>query len=211
MASRLLVETLARVDQHADESASCAPLQAVDHGAVEPPRGAKMPGVSTKISCATPFTAMPRMSARVVCTLCETIVTLEPTSVLSRVDLPALGAPIRATKPQRVLSIGRSCVRHQACRPRHRHAPTWRRRRTVRRRVWMSQCPPPADGRATRRQRGIRDRGAGLCAPFRGRPGSASRGACAHSCSMVLGSRNGRSGLSMRSFQNRSTKVSAAL
>ena len=49
---------------------------------------------------------MPRISARVVCTLCETIVTLEPTSALSKVDLPALGAPISATKPQRVLSIG---------------------------------------------------------------------------------------------------------
>src|SRR5690242_15275704 len=45
---------------------------------------------------------MPRISARVVCTLCETMVTLEPTSALSNVDLPALGAPIRAMKPQRV-------------------------------------------------------------------------------------------------------------
>ena len=46
--------------------------------------------------------AMPRTSMRVVCTLCETIETLEPTSALIRVDLPALGAPISATKPQRV-------------------------------------------------------------------------------------------------------------
>ena len=45
---------------------------------------------------------MPRISARVVCTLRETIVTFEPTSGLTRVDLPALGAPISATKPQRV-------------------------------------------------------------------------------------------------------------
>src|SRR5262249_32222573 len=30
------------------------------------------------------------------------MVTLEPTSALSSVDLPALGAPIRAMKPQRV-------------------------------------------------------------------------------------------------------------
>ena len=42
------------------------------------------------------------MSARVVCTLCETIVTLVPTSALISVDLPTLGAPISATKPQRV-------------------------------------------------------------------------------------------------------------
>src|SRR3979411_486827 len=45
---------------------------------------------------------MPRISARVVCTLRETIVTLEPTRALTRVDLPTLGAPISATKPQRV-------------------------------------------------------------------------------------------------------------
>src|SRR5262249_34661884 len=45
---------------------------------------------------------MPRISARVVCTLRETMVTLEPTSALTRVDLPTLGAPISATKPQRV-------------------------------------------------------------------------------------------------------------
>src|ERR1700748_3856918 len=43
---------------------------------------------------------MPRISARVVCTLRETIVTLEPTSALTSVDLPTFGAPIRATKPQ---------------------------------------------------------------------------------------------------------------
>src|ERR1041384_4591631 len=45
--------------------------------------------------------AMPRTSARVVCTLRLTIETFEPTSAFVRVDLPALGAPISATKPQR--------------------------------------------------------------------------------------------------------------
>src|SRR5688572_11080097 len=49
---------------------------------------------------------MPRTSARVVCTLCETIAILDPTSAFSSVDLPALGAPIRATKPQCGLSTG---------------------------------------------------------------------------------------------------------
>ena len=43
---------------------------------------------------------MPRISARVVCTLCDTMVTFDPTSAFSRVDLPAFGAPISATKPQ---------------------------------------------------------------------------------------------------------------
>ena len=64
-------------------------------------RGAKMPGVSTKMSCAAPSMAMPRTSVRVVCTLGVTIETLVPTSALISVDLPAFGAPISATKPQR--------------------------------------------------------------------------------------------------------------
>src|SRR2546426_12516587 len=60
-----------------------------------------MPGVSTKTSCASPSIATPRTSVRVVCTLWETIVTLAPTSALISVDLPTLGAPINAMKPQR--------------------------------------------------------------------------------------------------------------
>src|SRR3954463_10754345 len=51
---------------------------------------------------------MPRISARVVCTLRETMVTLEPTSALTSVDLPTLGAPIKATKPQAVAAGARS-------------------------------------------------------------------------------------------------------
>src|ERR1700704_3375401 len=72
-----------------------------------------MPGVSTKTSWASPSIATPRTSVRVVCTLWETIVTLVPTSALMSVDLPALGAPISATKPQRVLVVaspGRSAI-----------------------------------------------------------------------------------------------------
>src|ERR1700743_1286257 len=84
-------------------SASCAPLHAVDTMARSSRRfGAKMPGVSTRMICDFPSIAMPRISARVVCTLRETMVTLEPTSALTSVDLPTLGAPINATKPQRV-------------------------------------------------------------------------------------------------------------
>ena len=64
--------------------------------------GAKMPGVSTKMICAVPESAMPRTCVRVVCTLRETIEILAPTSWFSSVDLPAFGAPISATKPQRV-------------------------------------------------------------------------------------------------------------
>src|SRR4051794_6708427 len=66
--------------------------------------GAKTPGVSMKISCASPAVAMPRSSARVVCTLWETIATLVPTSALMSVDFPTLGAPISAMKPHRLPS-----------------------------------------------------------------------------------------------------------
>src|SRR6476620_8397734 len=84
-------------------SASCAPLHAVDTMARSSRRfGAKIPGVSTRMICALFSMTMPRISARVVCTLRETIVTLEPTSALTRVDLPTFGAPISATRPQRV-------------------------------------------------------------------------------------------------------------
>src|SRR6201987_5047018 len=84
-------------------SASWAPLQAVDTMARSSRRlGEKMPGVSTRMICELPSIAMPRISARVVCTLRETMVTFEPTSALTSVDLPTLGAPISATKPQRV-------------------------------------------------------------------------------------------------------------
>src|SRR4030081_3399859 len=70
--------------------------------------GRKIPGVSTRMICALLSMTMPRISARVVCTLRETIVTLEPTSALTSVDLPTLGAPISATKPQRV-ATGAPC------------------------------------------------------------------------------------------------------
>src|ERR1700681_3096805 len=84
-------------------SASCAPLQAVDTMARSSRRlGRKIPGVSTRMIWALLSITMPRISARVVCTLRETMVTLEPTSALTSVDLPTLGAPISATKPQRV-------------------------------------------------------------------------------------------------------------
>src|SRR6478752_9670835 len=96
-------------------SASCAPLHAVETMARSSRRfGAKMPGVSTRMICAGPSTTIPRISARVVCTLRETMVTLEPTSALTSVDLPTLGAPISATKPHAVaagaLSPGDSTV-----------------------------------------------------------------------------------------------------
>src|SRR5882724_2804076 len=89
-------------------SASCAPLQAVDTMARSSRRfGEKMPGVSTRMIWALFSITIPRISARVVCTLRETMVTLEPTSALTSVDLPTLGAPISATKPQAVAAGAR--------------------------------------------------------------------------------------------------------
>src|SRR5580658_6090091 len=102
-------------------SSSCKPLWASINSAtisaswVEPQavatmarssrrRGEKIPGVSTKISCAAPSMAMPRTRVRVVCTLGVTMEILAPTSALASVDLPTLGAPISATNPQRVVS-----------------------------------------------------------------------------------------------------------
>ena len=64
--------------------------------------GAKMPGVSTNMTWQRSRIVMPMTRRRVVCTLGETIETLVPTSRLSRVDLPTLGAPMIATKPARV-------------------------------------------------------------------------------------------------------------
>ena len=93
-------------------SASPAPPQAEVTMARSSRRlGAKMPGVSTKMICAAPSSAMPRTRARVVWTLRDTIETLAPTNWLSRVDLPALGAPISAQKPQRG-ACASSFIRH---------------------------------------------------------------------------------------------------
>src|SRR3954452_12294104 len=72
--------------------------------------GRNIPGVSTSTICAWFSITMPRISARVVCTLRETMVTLEPTRALTSVDLPTLGAPISATKPQRVLAVGSTVI-----------------------------------------------------------------------------------------------------
>jgi hypothetical protein len=65
-------------------------------------RGRKMPGVSINTSWLWPSIAIPRIWVRVVCTLWETIVTLAPTSAFTRVDLPALVAPMTEMKPHLV-------------------------------------------------------------------------------------------------------------
>ena len=99
----LLVQPFAGVEEEQTTSASPAPPQAeVTMARSSRRRGLKMPGVSTKTIWVVPSIAIPRTSARVVCTLRDTIDTFEPTRALRRVDLPAFGAPIRAAKPARV-------------------------------------------------------------------------------------------------------------
>src|SRR5665811_1979544 len=70
----------------------------------------RIPGVSTRTTCASPASTRPRTGPRVVWALWVTIDTLAPTRALVRVDLPLLGAPIRATKPQRVFSLAVSVI-----------------------------------------------------------------------------------------------------
>src|SRR5258708_3043185 len=93
----------------ATTSASLAPCQAAATMARSSRRLAmrKMPGVSTsttwaRLPSARSAMAMPITRMRVVCTLGDTMLTFEPTRALTRVDLPALGAPTMAAKPARV-------------------------------------------------------------------------------------------------------------
>src|ERR1700722_6341809 len=58
-----------------------------------------MPGVSTSTIWASSRFSIPWMRLRVVCGLGETMATFWPTRVLTSVDLPALGRPTIATKP----------------------------------------------------------------------------------------------------------------
>ena len=64
----------------------------------------------TRITCARAPSArsamaMPITRMRVVWTLGDTMLTFDPTMALTRVDLPALGAPTMATKPARVFDV----------------------------------------------------------------------------------------------------------
>src|SRR5580704_10607172 len=60
-----------------------------------------MPGVSTKINCASGSLRMPSTLRRVVCGLGVTIATLCPTRRFTSVDLPTLERPPRTTNPAR--------------------------------------------------------------------------------------------------------------
>lgn len=98
---RVVVEPFGGIDDEQHRVQVARPLPGgVDHGAIER-TFSWSPGVSVSTSWLAPSMTMPRTGTRVVCTLCETIDTLVPTSALTRVDLPALGLPKMAMKPQR--------------------------------------------------------------------------------------------------------------
>src|SRR5262245_5391444 len=63
--------------------------------------GLSTPGVSTRTAWPSGRVSIPRILKRVVCGLFETAAIFSPTSRLSKVDLPALGRPMRATYPAR--------------------------------------------------------------------------------------------------------------
>src|SRR5581483_9398161 len=99
-------------------SASCVLAQALPTIARSSRRrGAKIPGVSTKMIWLAPCTAMPRTSERVVCTFGVTMEIFEPTSALASVDLPTFGAPISATKPQRLSAGAGSTIAPRSAHP----------------------------------------------------------------------------------------------
>ena len=192
-------------------SASCAPLQAVNTMARSSRRfGAKMPGVSTRTICALSSITMPRISARVVCTLRETIVTLEPTSALTSVDLPTLGAPISATKPQRVVRDAPCASVSSVMAARRLRARSSRMPPPSRPRACCRRGLRPAPAPANRRRRGTADRGAARCARPRDRPASAIPCSAPIPAARSLDRAAAAASLRIRSVQLRSTNCAAA-
>ncbi|MNT62578.1 hypothetical protein D3C72_2003060 [compost metagenome] len=59
------------------------------------------PGVSTNTNCVLSRLRMPVMRCRVVCALREVIEIFWPTRAFIKVDLPTLGLPTMAIRPQR--------------------------------------------------------------------------------------------------------------
>ena len=87
-------------------SASSAPCHAALTIALSRRRfGLKIPGVSTKIIWLLPCITIPRTRLLVVCTFGVTIEIFCPTMAFINVDLPAFGAPNKATKPAFVCSV----------------------------------------------------------------------------------------------------------
>ena len=155
---------------------------------------------------------MPRSSARVVCTLGVTIATLVPTSALISVDLPALGAPISAMKPQR----RRLPIAVAAAQPSARSASTPSRFSMAAAAACSAArlerpSPSAGSGSADRPRRGIPDRDAARCARPRGRPASAGRAPAPIPAAWSSDRAAAATGVRMRSPQSRSTSSAAAV
>ena len=86
--------------QPSASSSSCSTRRCIR--SVSASRGRWTPGRSTSTSCQPGPLATPRIARRVVCGLSETIATFAPTTALASVDLPTLGRPASAMKPERV-------------------------------------------------------------------------------------------------------------
>ena len=101
-----------------------------DHRPVEAALGREQAGRVDEHDLRLASVSTPRTVDRVVCALRVTIETFSPTSALIRVDLPALGAPMMATKPHRVSLMSRSSGRERPAPP-----PVPRRASSSRRRL----------------------------------------------------------------------------
>ena len=127
--------------------------------------------------------AMPITRMRVVCTLGDTMRDLGADQALTRVDLPALGAPTMATKPARVMRVvmGGSTVREVRSRPGARPRACCRRGLGG-----LMTLDRDIDDELRRMRRPL---AADLTIGRQRQPP-----ACAHSCSAVLGSRGAAAG-----------------
>ncbi len=174
--------------RRATTSASAAPPHAVVTIARSSRRfGRKMPGVSTKTICASLllWMTMPRTSARVVCTLCVTIESFEPTTALRKRGF----ARIRRADQRDEPGAGRARFSlTPSTRPR---AAGGRPPPRARLRAWSRPSRAPAARRRPRPRSRIPAGGRGRYAASRRRMGALKPRRCAHSCSSVFASRSG--------------------
>ena len=182
----------ARRRQQRDESASLAPPQAVvDHGAVEaPPRREDARRVDEDDLRLAVDGDAAHDRARWSAPCGVTIETLVPTSALISVDLPAFGAPISATKPQRVSLVRRG---DGLAHDRRLQTPSRQQRRGggLLGRALRAPLAPRRLGLGDVDATAKRGAWSGPAVDDRRRSAASAR-PCAHSCSAVLASRGGR-------------------
>ena len=153
--------------------------------------GSGSPACRRRRTASRPRVRMPVMRWRVVCALREVMLIFWPTSALSSVDLPTLGLPTMATRPQRCAGASAPARlrrrlatgvrgRSGSFQPRLSEPAAWPPRRPARRPGARRRCrarPGPVRRPRTRRRRSA-------CAPRpacrpRGRPAASSCGPAA--------------------------------